>query len=221
MAAAITGGDVFLDGARADLLREALQTLRSTGVEIEERPTGISVARNGGGLETGFGRDPALPGLPHRSAGAAHRADVHGATAPRRCARPSSRTASCMCRSWRGSAPVSSSRATPPSSPASTACTARRSWRPILRASVSLIIAGLAAQGRDHDRPCLSPRPRLRAHRGQARPMRRPDRAAIGLARSQHHRVELEEGPAGHQDCSISGIALRRRYEAAQSGRQP
>ena len=50
MAAAITGGDVLLDGARADLLHEALQTLRSTGVEIEERPTGIRVARNGGGL---------------------------------------------------------------------------------------------------------------------------------------------------------------------------
>ena len=50
MAAAITGGDVLLDGARPDLLREALDTLRSTGVEIEERPTGIRVARNGGGL---------------------------------------------------------------------------------------------------------------------------------------------------------------------------
>ena len=54
MAAAITGGDVLLDGARPDLLQEALQTLRSTGVEIEERPTGIRVARNGGGLATRF-----------------------------------------------------------------------------------------------------------------------------------------------------------------------
>ena len=50
MAAAITGGDVLLDGARPDLLQEALRTLRSSGVEIEERPTGIRVARNGGGL---------------------------------------------------------------------------------------------------------------------------------------------------------------------------
>ena len=40
MAAAITGGEVLLDGARADLLEEALRRLRSTGVEIEERPTG-------------------------------------------------------------------------------------------------------------------------------------------------------------------------------------
>ena len=37
MAAAMTGGDVLLDGARADLLQEALQTLRSTGIEIEEQ----------------------------------------------------------------------------------------------------------------------------------------------------------------------------------------
>src|SRR3990172_8790425 len=39
MAAAITGGDVFLDGARPDLLQEGLQTLRSTGGEIEGQPT--------------------------------------------------------------------------------------------------------------------------------------------------------------------------------------
>ena len=78
MAAAITGGDVLLDGARADLLQEALQTLRSAGVEIEERPTGIRVARNGGGLQPVIGGDPALPRLPHRFAGPAHRADVHG-----------------------------------------------------------------------------------------------------------------------------------------------
>ena len=77
MAAAMTGGEVFLDGARGDLLQEALQTLRSTGVEIEEKPTGIRVAWNGVGL-TRLGRDPALPGLPHRPPGPAHRADVHG-----------------------------------------------------------------------------------------------------------------------------------------------
>ena len=47
MAAAITGGDVLLDGARADLLQEALRTLRSAGVEIEERQSGIKVARKG------------------------------------------------------------------------------------------------------------------------------------------------------------------------------
>src|SRR6476661_10576613 len=50
MAAAMTNGDVVLEGARADLLQEVLQTLRSTGLEIEERPSGLKVARNGRGI---------------------------------------------------------------------------------------------------------------------------------------------------------------------------
>ena len=64
MAAAITGGDVLLDGAKPDLLREALDTLRSTGVEIEERPTGIRVARNGGGLAAVKVETQPFPGFP-------------------------------------------------------------------------------------------------------------------------------------------------------------
>jgi UDP-N-acetylglucosamine 1-carboxyvinyltransferase len=63
MAAAITGGDVLLDGARADLLEEALQTLRSTGVEIEERPTGLKVARKGGLRPVSVETKP-FPGFP-------------------------------------------------------------------------------------------------------------------------------------------------------------
>jgi len=64
MAAAITGGDVLLDGARAELLQEALDTLRSTGVEIEERPTGLRVARNGGGLKPVTVETKPFPGFP-------------------------------------------------------------------------------------------------------------------------------------------------------------
>ena len=45
-----------------------------------------------------------------------------------------------------------------------------------LRASACLVIAGLVAEGRDDDRPHLPPRPRLRAHRGEAR--RRSARAS-------------------------------------------
>jgi UDP-N-acetylglucosamine 1-carboxyvinyltransferase len=37
-------------------------------------------------------------------------------------------------------------------------------------------------RGRDHRQPRLSPRPRLRAARGQAQPLRRRHRAAVGLA---------------------------------------
>jgi UDP-N-acetylglucosamine 1-carboxyvinyltransferase len=63
MAAAITGGDVLLDGARPDLLQEALQTLRSTGIEIEERPDGIRVAQTGGLQAVSVETQP-FPGFP-------------------------------------------------------------------------------------------------------------------------------------------------------------
>jgi UDP-N-acetylglucosamine 1-carboxyvinyltransferase len=63
MVAAITAGDVFLDGARPDLLQEVLQTLRSTGVEIEEQATGIRVARNGGLKPVSIETKP-FPGFP-------------------------------------------------------------------------------------------------------------------------------------------------------------
>ncbi len=64
MAAAITGGDVFLEGARPDLLHEALQTLRTTGVEVEETPTGIRIARNGHGLDAVSVETQPFPGFP-------------------------------------------------------------------------------------------------------------------------------------------------------------
>ena len=64
MAAAMTNGDVVLDGARADLLQEVLQTLRSTGIEIEERPSGLRVAWNGGALNPVSVETRPFPGFP-------------------------------------------------------------------------------------------------------------------------------------------------------------
>jgi UDP-N-acetylglucosamine 1-carboxyvinyltransferase len=64
MAAAITGGEVFLDGARGDLLREALDLLRLSGVEIEETPSGIRVAKNGNGLAPVEVDTAPFPGFP-------------------------------------------------------------------------------------------------------------------------------------------------------------
>ncbi len=46
-----------------------------------------------------------------------------------------------------------------------------------LRASVSLRDRGPGGRRRDHGQPRLSPRPRLRAPRGKARPAAAPDRA--------------------------------------------
>ncbi len=46
-AAAITGGDVVLEGAKADDMRATLDALVEAGVTIEEKPNGIRVAADG------------------------------------------------------------------------------------------------------------------------------------------------------------------------------
>ncbi|MGC2340773.1 MAG: hypothetical protein WA453_04175 [Methyloceanibacter sp.] len=79
-----------------------------------------------------------------------------------------------------------------------------------LRASVSLIIAGLAAQGETMS-DSVSPRPRLRAYRGEAPQVRRAFRAALYLASTQAHRLESKKGTMCHEDRSIQRIALCRR----------
>ncbi len=78
MAVAAAGGDVYLDGARADLLPIALDVLRGAGVEISETNRGLRVTRNGASLEAGQRHDRAIPRLSDRSAGAAHGAHVPG-----------------------------------------------------------------------------------------------------------------------------------------------
>ena len=47
-AAAITGGDVFLKGARGDEMASTLQVLQEAGLHVEVRPDGVQVAANGG-----------------------------------------------------------------------------------------------------------------------------------------------------------------------------
>ena len=64
MAAAMTGGEVILQNTRADLLESALALLRSSGVEIEETPSGLRVARNGAGLRPVAVDTEPFPGFP-------------------------------------------------------------------------------------------------------------------------------------------------------------
>ena len=129
MAAAITGGDVLLDGARPDLLLEALRTLR-----FDRGRGGVAGPYQGCAkrrwLAGGFGGNAALPGFPTdlQAQFIALMCKAKGTSAVRG---PSSRTASCMCRNWRGSAPASNSRATRLSSRGSAGSRARRSWRRI------------------------------------------------------------------------------------------
>ena len=64
MAVAMTGGDVILEGARPELLQSALDVLTKAGVEIDPTNEGIRVRRNGHGLTAvDIDTDP-FPGFP-------------------------------------------------------------------------------------------------------------------------------------------------------------
>ncbi len=64
MAVAATGGEVLLDGARADLLEAALERLEITGVDVETTNRGIKIARNGAGLKALDVQTEPFPGFP-------------------------------------------------------------------------------------------------------------------------------------------------------------
>ncbi len=64
MAVAMTGGDVILEGARADLLQSALDTLKLAGVEITETNSGLRVVRNGAGIGPVEVTTEPFPGFP-------------------------------------------------------------------------------------------------------------------------------------------------------------
>jgi len=64
MAVAMTGGDVQLAGARPELLQSALDVLREAGTEISVNNEGIRVARNGAGLRPVKVSTAPFPGFP-------------------------------------------------------------------------------------------------------------------------------------------------------------
>jgi len=64
MAAAMTGGDVLLTGARADHLQSALDLLGQAGAHIAVEERGIRVARNGNGLQSVDVEIDPFPGFP-------------------------------------------------------------------------------------------------------------------------------------------------------------
>jgi len=64
IAVAATGGDVTLEGARADLLKTALDALAKTGVTVQETNSGVRVARNGAGIEPISIETQPFPGFP-------------------------------------------------------------------------------------------------------------------------------------------------------------
>ncbi|QCL92935.1 UDP-N-acetylglucosamine 1-carboxyvinyltransferase [Agrobacterium tumefaciens] len=64
MAVAMTGGDVVLEGTRAALLDNALDTLRLAGATISETGTGLRVVRNGNGIQPVDIVTEPFPGFP-------------------------------------------------------------------------------------------------------------------------------------------------------------
>ena len=63
-AVAATGGDVVLEGTRRDLLKNALDTLAATGTTVTDTDTGIRVMRNGNGLQPVDVETQPFPGFP-------------------------------------------------------------------------------------------------------------------------------------------------------------
>ncbi|GAA4106296.1 UDP-N-acetylglucosamine 1-carboxyvinyltransferase [Aminobacter aganoensis] len=64
MAVAMTGGDVLLEGARADLLQGALDVVSRTGAEIIQTNSGVRVMRNGSGISPVDVVTEPFPGFP-------------------------------------------------------------------------------------------------------------------------------------------------------------
>jgi UDP-N-acetylglucosamine 1-carboxyvinyltransferase len=64
MLVAATGGEVLLEGGRADFLQEPFAVLRRAGVSITETPGGIKVARNGQGITPVDVETQPFPGFP-------------------------------------------------------------------------------------------------------------------------------------------------------------
>lgn len=64
MAVAMTGGDVLLEGARADLLQSAFDVIAQTGAEITPTNSGVRVMRNGAGIMPVDVTTEPFPGFP-------------------------------------------------------------------------------------------------------------------------------------------------------------
>ena len=64
MATAMVGGNVLLKGARPEHLKSALDILARTGVELTEEPGGLRVYRNGNGIQPVDVETDPFPGFP-------------------------------------------------------------------------------------------------------------------------------------------------------------
>ncbi|HRY06055.1 MAG TPA: UDP-N-acetylglucosamine 1-carboxyvinyltransferase, partial [Hyphomicrobiaceae bacterium] len=63
-AVAATGGDLILEGTRMELLETALDVLDTVGAQVTPTPTGIRVTRNGSGIDPVSIETQPFPGFP-------------------------------------------------------------------------------------------------------------------------------------------------------------
>lgn len=64
MAVAMTGGDVLLQGARPELLQSTLDVLGQVGAKVSSTNEGVRISRNGGGLQPVEVTTEPFPGFP-------------------------------------------------------------------------------------------------------------------------------------------------------------
>ena len=182
MAVAMTGGDVLLEGARPELLQSALDVLEQTGAEITATNDGIRVKRNGAGIAPVDVTTAPFPGFPTdlqaqfmalmtRAKGTSRITEtifenrfMHVQELARLGARIASRRRD---RDHRRRRPAEG-RAGDGDRPARLGVAGDR---------------GARRRRRDHGQPRLSSRSRLRAAGGQARRLRRCDRAGQRIIR--------------------------------------
>ena len=115
--------------ARACSRRRSTRWRRPASSVTRRRPASASPATAAASSRSRIETQP-FPGFPTDLQAQLMALMTQGRAAPASSARPSSRTASCTCRSWRASAPTSSCTATRRPSRASRACAGARSWRP-------------------------------------------------------------------------------------------
>ncbi len=64
MAVAMTGGDVLLENARYDLLKAAFDVLQRIGITVEKKENGVRIVRNGAGVSSADITTQPFPGFP-------------------------------------------------------------------------------------------------------------------------------------------------------------
>ena len=146
VAAALTGGDLTVASCDPQHLGALLSKLEECGVRSTVDADSVRVI-GGGPLKAADIVTEEYPGLSYRHAGAVHGAGDPGRTAPASSPRTSSRTASCTRRNWCAWARTSKSRDVAPWCAGRTPLSGAAVQASDLRASASLVIAALVADG--------------------------------------------------------------------------